>query len=305
MISGSGRTRTCRLVVTVVLLAGLGVSASGCGYGGVAVGDDGLSGSIRITGSNTVTPVSALWAEDFMKLHPGVGIAVSGPGSGVGIASLINGTTDIAQSSRNMAPREIERARANGVDPREIQIASDALSVVVHPDNPVSELTFLQISDIYTGKTTNWQDVGGDDRRVVALSRDTSSGTHIFFKEHVVQMIGLSTEDRSLEFGSRVLFLPSAEEGVLEVAKNPNAIFYPGLGYVNERVKPLAIRRTAAAEAVQPGVETALDGSYSIARPLLFYTNGEPEGVVREFIEYCLSESGQRAVLLAGFVPLR
>ena len=261
--------------------------------------------SISITGSNTVTPLSSVWAEEFMDANPEVRIAVSGPGSGVGIANLIDGTTDICQASRKMKDSEIDQAHDKGVNPFEIQVATDALSVVVHPENPVSELTIEQLSAIYTNQVTNWQEVGGDDAPIVALSRDTNSGTHVFFKEHVVQMAGLATEDKSLEYGNRVLFLPSTQEGVSEVAKNSNAIFYPGLGYVTDKVKPLGIKRTDGDAAVLPSVGTALDRSYPIARPLLYYTDGEPTGVIKDFIDYCLSSEGQEKVTEVGYVPLQ
>ena len=274
------------LIVTIIALGGRGGS------------------SIKIIGSNTVTPLSSVWAEEFMKTYPDVSIAVSGPGSGVGIAALINDTTDICQASRKIKQTEIDQAEANGVEPYEIQVATDALSVVVHPSNPVSELTIVQLSAIYTGEITNWQEVGGNDTPIVAISRDTNSGTHVFFKEHVVQMQGLPTEDKSLEYGGDILMLPSTEEGVSQVADNPNAIFYPGLGYVTEEVKPLAIKKTVDSTGVLPSVQTALDGTYPIARPLLFYTDGEPTGVTKDFIDYCLSSEGQEKVIEVGYVPL-
>jgi phosphate transport system substrate-binding protein len=261
--------------------------------------------SINIIGSNTITPLSSVWAEEFMKTHPNVSIAVSGPGSGVGIAALINGTTGICQASRKIRQTEIVQAEANGVEPYEIQIATDALSVVVHPSNPVSELRIAQLSAIYTGEITNWNEIGGNDVEIVAIARDTNSGTHVFFKEHVVQMKGLPTEDKSLEYGGDVLMLPSTAEGVSQVASNPNAIFYPGLGYVTEEVKPLAIKQTADSTGVLPSVQTALDGTYPIARPLLFYTDGEPTGVIKDFIDYCLSSEGQEKVIDVGYVPLQ
>jgi len=262
------------------------------------------STSIKIIGSNTVTPLSSVWAEEFMGQNPQVSISVSGPGSGVGIAALIDGTTDICQASRVIKQSEIDQAETNGVDPHEIQVASDGLSVVVHPSNPVSELTIAQLSAIYTDQITNWEEVGGNDAPIVALSRDTNSGTHVFFKEHVVQMLGLPTEDKSLEYGPSVLFLPSTQEGIDEVAQNPNAIFYPGLGYVTEEVKPVAIKRTASDPGVLPSAETVLDGTYPISRPLLYYTDGEPTGVIKDFIDYCLSSEGQEKVGDVGYVPL-
>ncbi len=263
-----------------------------------------LSGSFKIIGSNTVTPLSSIWAEDFMKQNQRVSIAVSGPGSGAGIAALIDGTTDICQSSRLITSKEIEQAKAKGVNPYEIQVASDALSVVVHPTNPVSELTIVQLSAIYTNKITNWKEVGGNDAPIVVLSRDTNSGTHVFFKEHVVQMAGLLTADKKLEYGQNVLFLPSTEEGVTQVASNPKAIFYAGLGYVNDNVKTIGVKKTADDIAVKPSVATSLDGSYPVSRPLVYYTNGAPTGVIKAYIDYCLSAIGQQEVLDAGFVPL-
>ena len=239
-----------------------------------------------------------------MGVHPKVSIAVSGPGSGAGIAALINGTTDICQASRTIKQKEIDQAKANDIETYEIQVATDALSVVVNPANPVSELTIVQLSAIYTGKITNWKEVGGSDATIVVISRDTNSGTHVFFKEHVVQMKGLASEDKNLEYGPKVLFLPSTEEGVSETARNPNAIFYPGLGYVTDEVKPLAIKKTADDAGVLPSVATALDGTYPVARPLLYYTNGTPDGVIKTFIEYCLSAEGQAEVTEVGYVPL-
>ena len=305
MISKNRKISSGWRVIAIVLLAGLVASLVGCVGSDNTGGEGELSESIKIIGSNTVTPLSSVWAEEFMKMHPKVNIAVSGPGSGAGIAALINGTTDICQASRTIKQQEIDQARANGIEPYEIQVATDALSVVVHPSNPVSELTIVQLSTIYTGKITNWKEVGGNDAAIVVISRDTNSGTHVFFKEHVVQMLGLPTEDKSLEYGLKVLLLPSTEEGVAEVAKNPNAIFYPGLGYVTSAVKPLAIKKTTDSPGVLPSVATALDGTYPIARPLLFYTDGAPTGVIKAFVDYCLSSEGQGKVTEVGYIPLK
>jgi phosphate transport system substrate-binding protein len=300
------RINTRWFPLTLIIIIGLTAAVVGCTKPAPApIPPSGeLSGSIKIIGSNTVTPLTFIWAEQFMKVHPKVRIAVSGPGSGAGIAALINGTTDICQSSRKIKAKEIDQAQANGVNPYETTVALDALSVAVHPSNPVSELTFVQLSAIYTNQVTSWREVGGSDTPIVAISRDTNSGTHVFFKEHVVQMQGLDTENKDLEYGTEVLFLPSTEQGVTEVANNPNAIFYPGLGYVTDAVKLLAIKKTADDPAVLPSVATALDGSYPIARPLLYYTNGEPVGLIKAFIDYCLSAEGQQKVTDVGYVPL-
>ena len=291
--------------LALTLMAALFVVTAGCSNQNTTPTGDELSGSFNIIGSNTVTPLTSVWAEDFMKKHPKINIAVSGPGSGAGIAALINGTTDICQASRTIKQQEIDQAKANGVEPYEIQVATDALSVVVNPSNPISELTIEQLSAIYTGKIINWKEFGGKDSTIVAIARDTNSGTHVFFKEQVVQMSGLPSADKSLEYGSKILLLPSTEEGVSEVARNPKAIFYPGLGYVASEVKPLAIKKTAKDIGVLPSVSTALDGTYPIARPLLYYTNGEPTGTIKSFIDYCLSPEGQERVTEVGYVPLK
>ena len=296
-----------RIILALVLSTVIFIGLSGCNTdsGTSTEEENGTSGSFKIIGSNTVEPLSVLWAEDFMKVNPDVSIAVSGPGSGVGIAALIDGTTDIAQASRPMKSSEYDQAREKGRDPVEITVAMDALSVIVHPSNPVSELTIAQLSGIFSGHITNWNEVGGNDAPIVALSRDTNSGTHVFFKEQVVQMRGTDKEDKTLEYGTKVLLLPSTKEGVDEVAGNENAIFYPGLGYLTDEVKPLAIRATPDSPAVLPGVEAAQDGSYPISRGLYYYTDGEPAGIIKTFIDYCLSAEGQNRVTESGYVPLK
>ena len=294
-------------ILALFLIASLFVSLPGCSSnsGTTTEKTQGTSGSFNIIGSNTIEPLSVLWAEDFMKANPDVSIAVSGPGSGVGIAALIDGTTDIAQASRAMKSSEYDQARKNGRDPVEITVAMDALSVVVHPSNPVNELTIAQISGIFTGRITNWNEVGGNDAPIVAISRDTNSGTHVFFKEDVVQMRGTEKEDKTLEYGQKILMLPSTKEGVDEVSENENAIFYPGLGYLTDDVKPLAIKATAGSTGVLPSVEAAQDGSYPISRGLYYYTDGEPTGIIKAFIDYCLSAEGQGRVTESGYVPLK
>jgi phosphate transport system substrate-binding protein len=264
-----------------------------------------LTGSFKIIGSNTVTPLTAVWAENFMKANSKVSIAVSGPGSGVGIASLIDRTTDICQSSRLITQSEIDQAKAKGVNVYQIQIATDALSVIVNPANPISELTITQLSAIYTGRITNWKELGGKDAPILVMARDTNSGTYTYFKEAVVQMAELPAKDTKLEYGNKVLMLPSTEEGVSQVASNPNAIFYAGLGYLNNTVKAIGVKKTANDPAVKPSVETALAGTYPISRPLSYYTNGAPTGTIKAYIDFCLSAVGQQEVLAAGFVPLK
>jgi phosphate transport system substrate-binding protein len=262
-----------------------------------------LSG-FKIIGSNTLTPLSSVWAEEFMAANSNVSISVSGPGTGPGIAALIDGTTDIAQASRKIKQSEIDQAVAKGVNPYEIQVANDGLAVVVNPSNSVSELTTAQLSAIYTNQITNWEEVGGNDAPIVVLSRDTNSGSHDFFLERIVQMQGLPTENKTLQYGPEVLFLPSTEAGITEVAQNPNAIFYAGLGYVTNQTKVVALKKTASDPAILPSKETVLNGTYYLARPLFYYTDGEPTGVIKEFIDYCLSSEGQAKVTEVGYIPL-
>jgi phosphate transport system substrate-binding protein len=249
--------------------------------------------------------LGARWAEEFMKDYPKVSLSVTGGGSGTGIAALINKTTNIAQASRQIKAEEITSAQKNGVEPVEFVVALDGLSVVVNPSNSVSELTFRQLSDIYTGKVTNWKDVGGKDASIVALSRDTNSGTHVFFKEHVVQMAGLPTQDKKLEYGSKVLMMPSSKTGVTEVAQNSNAIFYVGMGYVTNEVKVIKIKRTEADTAVAPSIQGVRDGSYPISRPLYLYTNGQPQGATKAFVDWVMGTKGQQIVTELEFVTLK
>ena len=290
-------------ILLIPFIAGAMVlSLTGCSEQGSI--DNGLSGFIDVTGSNTVTPISTLFAEEFMSDNPKVNIAVSGPGSGAGIAALINGTTDICQSSRPVKQAEIDQAATRGINVVETRIATDAIAVIVHPANPVTELTIEQLSGIYTGAITNWKQVGGSDAPIVALARDTNSGTHVYFKEAIVQMEGLPGEDSSLEYGGSVQLLPSTSTGVTQVGQNPNAVFYIGLGYMEESVKALGIKKTSDSSPVLPSLQTALDDTYPVSRGLFYYTDGEPEGLIKAFIDFALSDEGQALVESAGFVPV-
>jgi len=256
---------------------------------------------IENKGSDTLVNLALAWAETYTQLHPEVRISVTGGGSGTGIAAMINGTVDIANASRKMKPEEFAAAEANGISPVEFVVARDAIAVVVHPSNPVDGLTLQQISDIYTGKITNWQEVGGEDRPIVLLSRESNSGTYVYFLEHVIR---LGNTESDLLFSPDTLLMPSSEGISAEVRQNPNAIGYDGLGYVTPDQKVLAIARDASSPYVLPSVETVNDGSYPISRPLYMYTAGEPSGQVKEYMEWILSD-GQALVPKLGFVPLR
>ncbi len=258
--------------------------------------------TIEDAGSDTIVNLALAWAEAYQKVNPGVRISVSGGGSGTGIAALINKTTDIANASRKIQDQEKQNAQKNGVEPYEIEIARDAIGVIVNPTNPVQQLTLQQISDIYSGKITNWKAVGGDNRPIVLLSRESNSGTHVFFLEQVIRL-GSST-DKTL-FSPDTLLLPSSEGIMAEVRQNPNAIGYDGLGYITPDVKTLAIAPKGSEEYVKPSVETVNDGKYPIARPLFMYTPGQPQGEVKTYIDWILGPDGQKIVADLGFVPLK
>ena len=242
------------------------------------------------------------WAEAYTAQHPEVRISVTGGGSGTGIAALVNGTVDIANASRAMKPEEVERARANGIEPVEHVVAGDAIAVVVNPTNPVSALTIDQLSNIFTGKITRWREVGGEDRSIVLLSRESNSGTHIYFLENVVRK---GEKDNQSLFSPDTLLMPSSEGISAEIRQNPNAIGYDGLGYVTPDQKTIKVARRAGEPYIPPSIETAKDGSYPIARVLYMYTSGQPTGIIRQYLDWIMSEDGQEIVEELGFVPLR
>jgi len=256
---------------------------------------------IENKGSDTIVNLALAWAEQYQSEHPDVRISVTGGGSGTGIAALINGTVDIANASRQIKAEEIEEARANGVDPVEHVIARDAIAVIVNPENPVSELTLPQISDIYSGKIRNWEEVGGEDRPIVRLSRETNSGTHVYFLETVLR---LGDKENKTLFSRDTLLLPSSEGIVAEVRQNPNAIGYDGLGYVPDDLKVITIARADGADYILPMISTVNDKSYPIARDLYMYTAGEPSGAVKDYLEWILSSEAQEIVAELGFVPI-
>ena len=258
--------------------------------------------ALQIKGSDTMVNLAQAWAEEYMNLHPAESVAVTGGGSGTGIAALISNATDIAQSSRNMEAKEIKQAEARGVEPKELHVASDGISVVVHPSNPISKITIPQISDIFTGKIRNWKELGGEDSKIVALSRERNSGTHVFFLEHVVK---LGNKKNPNEFAPDVLMMPSSQAIVEEVRTNPQAVGYIGLGYLTNKEKALFVAKDKKNNYVYPTIVTVIKGEYPISRSLLFYTNGKPNLKVKPFLDFVLSPVGQKIVLKMDFVPIR
>ena len=181
-------------------------------------------------------------------------------------------------------------------------IARDAIAVIVHLDNPVDHLTLQQISDIYSGKITNWSEVGGEDRPIVRLSRETNSGTHVYFLEEVVR---LGEKENTTLFSRNTLLLPSSEGITAEIRQNPNAIGYDGLGYVTEEMKVIGVAQAAGEQFIYPSQATVNSGEYPIARDLYMYTNGQPEGVVAEYLDWIFSSEAQTIVSELGFVPIQ
>ena len=291
------RRRTWLGLVLIGLLALLPGCASRPAANGTTTT---VASVIQNTGSDTLVNLALAWAERYMPAHPGVRISVTGGGSGTGIAALINGTTDIANASRAMKQEEFDAAQKNGITPIEFAVARDAIAVVVNPSNPVNGLTLSQISDIYQGKITNWRQVGGEDRPIVLLSRESNSGTYVYFLENVLRL----GQKSDLLFSPDTLLMPSSEGISAEVRQNPNAIGYDGLGYVTSDQKVIAVAQDPDGPYVKPSVATVNDGSYPVSRPLFMITVGQPTGQVKDYLDW-ITRDGQALVLELGFVPLR
>ena len=285
------------------ILIGLALILAACRPNGSApVGTGPPVHTVENMGSDTLVNLALAWAETYMRQYPDVRISVTGGGSGTGIAALINGTVDLANASRAMKEEELKAAQENGATPQEFTVARDAIAVVVHPSNPVHGLTLQQISDIYTRRFTNWSQVGGEDRPIVLLSRESNSGTYVYFLENVIR---LGDNGSDLLFSPDTLLMPSSEGISAEIRQNPNAIGYDGLGYVTPDQKMLPVAVDAHSPYVIPSVETVNNGLYPISRPLYMYTAGEPTGLIKEYLDWVRSDDGQVLVLELGFVPLR
>jgi len=258
--------------------------------------------SIQIKGSDTMVNLGQAWAEKYMQDKAGDFVAITGGGSGTGFSSLISGTCDIAMSSRNIKEKEIAIAKQKGINPCEIKVAMDGLAVVVNPKNPVMKLTIEQLAGIFTGKISNWKELGGLDSKIVILSREVNSGTHVYFKEHVLRRGDPNGKE---EFAPGALLLSSSQAIADEVAGNPAAIGYYGMGYISSKQKPIMVAKDEKSEYEAPTIENVVNGKYPISRPLFLYTNGQPQGLVKKFIDFVLSKEGQEIVLKTDFVPIK
>lgn len=292
--AGERKGVTIRKGLRLLLLvaAPLLVSLSGC----TRQQPGEASRAVTIKGSDTMVILGQRWAESYMRRHPGATLQVTGGGSGTGIAALINGTTDIAQSSRPMKPSEADQVKARlGIAVIETPVALDGLAVFVHESNPVTELSLQQLRDIYTGRITSWKQVGGRDEPIVLYSRENNSGTYLYFKEHVLE---------NADFSPTAQNLPGTAAVINAVAHDPKAIGYGGIAY-GKGIKHLRVKKTDTSPAIEPTLDNVIRGIYPISRALYFYTAGRPKNpVALDFIRWVLSPEGQAVVSEVGYYPL-
>jgi phosphate transport system substrate-binding protein len=253
------------------------------------------AGTVTVKGSDTMVILAQRWAEDYMKKNPAKKVQVTGGGSGTGIAALVNGTTDIANSSRPIKEAEVAQVQQRfNTAPTETAVAKDGVAIYVNEGNPVSQLTIDQVKGIYLGDVTSWKEVGGPDARIVLYSRENSSGTYVFFKEHV-----LGNDD----FAPEAQTLPGTAAVVNAVSKERNGIGYGGAAYA-KGVKEVKIVGKDG-QAYLPTAENVKSGKYALSRPLFMYTRGKPAGEAKDFIEFCLSQGGQSIVTQVGYYPIK
>lgn len=262
----------------------------------------GQNNSLQVKGSDTMVNLGQAWVETYMEKNSKEFIAVTGGGSGTGIASLLSGTCDIAMSSRTIKQKEIDLAKLKGINPNEIKVALDGIAVVVNPKNTVDKLILEQLAGIFSGKITNWKEVGGGDEKIVILSREVNSGTHVYFKEHVLRKNDSSSKE---EFSPKALMLSSSQAIADEVSGNISAIGYYGMGYISSKQKAVAIAMDEKSAYIAPTIDNVVNGAYPISRPLFIYTNGQPQSMVKKFVDFILSAEGQEIVLNTDFVPVK
>jgi phosphate transport system substrate-binding protein len=287
------------LLVASALVAGCSARPVEAQAGGSVANRAAVQRTIENKGSDTLVNLALAWAEAYVQAKPEVRVSVTGGGTGTGIAAMLNGTVDIANASREIKPEEMKAAKEKGMTPRQFVVAGDAIAIIINPENPVQQLTLQQLSDIYSGKIRNWREVGGEDGPIVLLSRESNSGTYVYFLENVVRL-GKSSD---LLFSPDTLLMPSSEGISAEVRQNPNAIGYDGLGYVTPDQKVIAVAKDGKASYVFPSKESVTDGTYPIARALYMVTPDEPSEQVKAYLDWVRTE-GQVMVAQLGFVPL-
>jgi len=282
--------------VSLALLVGALVCPCFAGCGGTETGGSGERKVITVKGSDTMVILGQRWAEEYMNKNPGISIQVTGGGSGTGIAALINGATDICESSRPMKEKEKQDIRArHGKEVKEIPVALDGLAIYVHHSNPIQSITRAQLKSIYRGRLSNWRELGWENAQIVTYSRENNSGTYVFFKEHI-----LDNED----FAENVQTLPGTAAIVNAVANDRRSIGYGGIAY-SSGIRAVPVVGKEGGEAVSPSLETVQSGKYPLSRNLYFYTAGEPLGHIKEFINWVLSDEGQKTCDQVGYYPLK
>jgi phosphate transport system substrate-binding protein len=274
-----------------IAMAALALSA------GAVTARPALAGTVTVKGSDTMVVLGQRWAEEYMKKHASTTIQVTGGGSGTGISALINGTTDICEASRGM--KEVEKKQLaekdGGKPPVETVVARDGLSVYVNDSNPIKELTMAQLKAIFTGKVTNWKDVGGADAKIIPYSRENSSGTYVFFKEHVLE---------NADYTPRAQAMPGTAAVVNAVVKEKFGIGYGGAAYA-KGIKVLKIKKDDKSPAIEADEKTIKAGTYPLSRPLFFYTRTNPSAEIKAFIDWVLSPDGQGVVTKVGYFPIK
>ncbi len=266
--------------------------------GGIGLGQraEAKSGVVQVKGSDTILNASQAIAEKFMSENKDARIAVTGGGSGVGISALINKTTDIAMASRNIKDKEIEQAKAKGINVEEIVVGFDGITIIANKTNPIKDIDDKTLGKVFRGEITNWKELGGDDAEIVVLSRDSSSGTHEFFKEHIIRE---GNAKGTQEYGAKTLYMPSNEAIKQEIKANKYAIGYIGMGYMDSSVEAVTVDGVAATP------ENVLNKTYPIAREVFWYADSAREGVVKELVDYAVSPKGQEIIKNEGFVPVK
>ena len=279
-----------RQMVTLIALAAIMLFSS---FGTVCA-----AGTIRVKGSDTMVILGAAWMDAYMKAHGGVDISVTGGGSGTGIAALIASTCEICEASRYMKSKEIQQCKDRNIMPVATAVALDGVSIAVNASNPIGSITIEQLRKIYTGEYTNWNQLGGSNAPIVALSRESSSGTYVYVQDTVLG---------GRRYSSRVLLLPSTKAIQQEVKHNANAIGYGGVAYFKNQsnIKILAVSAGNGKMSFMPADYNVRSGDYPLSRPLLFYTAGKPSGIIGDIVKFCLSPKGQRIVEQQGYVSLK
>ena len=268
------------IIMLGIVLAGMGAYAK--------------SSVVQIRGSDTILNASQSIVEEYMKTNKKARIAVTGGGSGVGIASLINKTADIAMASRNIKSSEVEALKKEGINVEEVVLGYDGITVIINHGNHIKNLDKKTLAGVFAGEITNWKELGGDDAKIVVLSRDSSSGTHAYFKEEILRG---GDKKSVVEYGQDTLYMPSNQAILQEVAKSKYAIGYIGMGYMNDTVDSLAV------DGVKPTFETVADKTYPIAREVFWYVDSARDGVTKEVVDFAVSSKGQEIVKEEGFVP--